>query len=109
MTGFTLKYDVFPSMLTATVLDEATVTLLKAVDIERDDFSGMVKVLVTGVRFSPVTFTSIVTSSSVGLLMRTVMGARSFLSAFELFETEMRIMSAVSILIGRPQNQVGRH
>lgn len=62
MTGFTLKYDVFPSMLTATVLDEATVTLLKAVDIERDDFSGMVKVLVTGVRFSPVTFTSIVTS-----------------------------------------------
>lgn len=78
MTGFTLKYDVFPSMLTATVLDEATVTLLKAVDIERDDFSGMVKVLVTGVRFSPVTFTSIVTSSSVGLLMRTVMGARSF-------------------------------
>ena len=80
-----MKYDVFPSMLTATVLDEASVTLLKAVCIERDDFSGMVKVLVTGVSFSPVTFTSIVTSSSVGLLMRTVMGARSFFSAFELF------------------------
>lgn len=46
-----MKYDVFPSMLTATVLDEASVTLLKAVCIERDDFSGMVKVLVTGVSF----------------------------------------------------------